>query len=87
MSSTARCTTWSAAPVARDLCFTGRAVDAEEALRLGLVSQVVPDDELIGAAMRLAGEIAQAPRASLLRTKAKAIARAGIVSGSATLDL
>ena len=34
------CPTWSARPHARDLLLTGRVVDADEALRLGLVSRV-----------------------------------------------
>jgi enoyl-CoA hydratase/carnithine racemase len=36
---------------------TGRVFDAAEALRGGLVSQVVPDDQLLPAAYALAGEI------------------------------
>ncbi|HAE51072.1 MAG TPA: enoyl-CoA hydratase [Tistrella mobilis] len=40
--------------VALDLTLTGREVDAEEALRLRLVSQVVPADELLQAAERVA---------------------------------
>jgi enoyl-CoA hydratase len=39
---------------AMDLILTGRAVDANEALRLGLVSQVVPPAELGDAARKLA---------------------------------
>jgi enoyl-CoA hydratase/carnithine racemase len=72
--------------VARDLCFTGRAVDAHEALRLHLVSAVVPAAGLPAEAERFAALIARAPRDVLLRTKAKAIRRSRITVG-ATLDL
>ena len=72
--------------VARDLCFTGRAVDASEALRLHLVSAVVPAAELLAEAGRFAAQIARAPRDVLVRTKAKALRRSGITAG-ATLDL
>ncbi len=65
--------------VARDLCFTGRSVDAGEALALGLVSRVVPADELRGVAAEVADLIARAPRDVLLRTKAKVIRRARVV--------
>jgi enoyl-CoA hydratase len=40
--------------VALDLTLTGRRVGADEALRLGLVSQVVPSDDLEAAATRTA---------------------------------
>lgn len=73
--------------VARDLCFTGRAIDALEARALGLVSAVVPAGELGSAADAMARQIAEAPRQVLIRTKAKAIARASIDPGTATLDL
>lgn len=43
---------------ARDLIFTGRTVGAEEALQLGLVSEVVPGDGLMEEAVRLALKVA-----------------------------
>jgi enoyl-CoA hydratase len=52
---------------ARDLLLTGRTVDAEEALRLGLVSRVVADDRLLDEALAAATAIAgTAPVASRL---------------------
>jgi enoyl-CoA hydratase/carnithine racemase len=72
--------------IARDLCFTGRKVDAAEALSLHLVTQVVAPDELAGAASAVAQQIARVPRDLLLRTKAKTLRRAG-VTVAGTLDL
>ncbi len=43
--------------VATEMILTGRALSAEEALRVGLVSQVVPRDELLAAARKLASRI------------------------------
>jgi enoyl-CoA hydratase len=74
------------AAVARDLCFTGRTVDAAEALSLRLVSRLVPAERLAEAAGEVATQIARVPRELLLRTKAKALRRAGITVGG-TLDL
>jgi enoyl-CoA hydratase/carnithine racemase len=72
--------------VARDLCLTGRVVEAEAAKALGLVSSVVPPAELDAETTRFTDHVVRAPRDVLLRTKAKAIRRAGIVA-DATLDL
>jgi enoyl-CoA hydratase len=72
--------------LARELCLTGRRVDAEEALRLHLVSAVVEPGRLLEGARRIAAEIARAPREVLLRTKAKILRHAGVRAG-ATLDL
>jgi enoyl-CoA hydratase/carnithine racemase len=74
------------AAVARDLCFTGRSVDASEALSLHLVSRVVPVERLAEVAAEVAAQIARVPRPLLVRTKAKALRRARIVAGG-TLDL
>ena len=72
--------------VARELCFTGRVVEAQEAKTLGLVSSVVPVDELADEVTRFTGLIGRAPRDVLLRTKAKAIRRARVAESN-TLDL
>jgi len=54
---------------ARDLLLTGRMIDADEALRMGLVTRVVPDGALEEAASELAAQIARHPRAGLAATK------------------
>jgi len=50
---------------ARELYFTGRPVDADEALSLGLVNRVVPDKELAGVTMELARSLAYGPSIAL----------------------
>ena len=56
---------------ARDLLLTGRVVDADEALRIGLVSQVHEREGLLDAVLATASEIAAtAPIASRLTTLA-----------------
>lgn len=55
--------------LARELCLTARRIDAQEALRIGLVSKVVPADRLRDEALAVASEIAQAPLAALKATK------------------
>jgi enoyl-CoA hydratase len=54
---------------ARDLLLTGRIIDADEALRAGLVTRVVGDGELDHAAVELAAAIAALPRGGLAATK------------------
>ena len=69
---------------ARDLLLTGRSIDAAEALRMGLVTRVVPDGELENATNELAAGIAQHPRGGLAATKAiVADIRAGKSGGAA----
>ena len=54
---------------AAELAFTGAMIDAAEALRIGLVSRVVPDAELMEAAHDLAARIAANPPQAVRMTK------------------
>ncbi len=45
--------------MAKQLLFAARNIDAQEALRIGLVNAVYPQAELMDAAMKLAGQIAK----------------------------
>ncbi|MGF7233689.1 MAG: enoyl-CoA hydratase [Frankia sp.] len=52
--------TWEFGPrKAKELLFTGDAIDAQEAKELGMVNRVVPLDELVSTTMKLAHRIAQ----------------------------
>ena len=59
---------------AKELIYTGRFVSAEEALHIGLVDRVVPDDEVYSAAMDMAEQFARGP-AYALRAAKEAIDR------------
>ncbi|MGH9684739.1 MAG: enoyl-CoA hydratase/isomerase family protein [Candidatus Acidiferrales bacterium] len=54
---------------ARDLLLTGRIIDAQEAYRLGLVTEIVPADKLAARARELAASLLAASPTSLERTK------------------
>ncbi|MGH9233014.1 MAG: enoyl-CoA hydratase/isomerase family protein [Acidimicrobiales bacterium] len=66
--------------LALDLALTGRRIDADEALRLGLVSQVVPDDDLDEVVAELAHGIAERPPlvTRLVREHVTALAAPGV---------
>lgn len=55
--------------MARDLCLTGRAIDASEALRIGLVSEIIEKDALLEKAASIAKTILQAPDKTLAFVK------------------
>jgi enoyl-CoA hydratase/carnithine racemase len=55
---------------AKDLVYTGRLVSAEEALRIGLVDQVVPDAGVYEAATAMAGQFVSGPALALRAAKA-----------------
>jgi enoyl-CoA hydratase len=54
---------------AKDLVFSGRMVNADEALRIGLVDQVVPDDSVYQAAVDMVKRYATGPALALRAAK------------------
>jgi enoyl-CoA hydratase/carnithine racemase len=54
---------------ALELILTGETIDAQEAFRIGLVSQVVPSDELMVVAMDMAREMASKGPIALMYAK------------------
>jgi enoyl-CoA hydratase/carnithine racemase len=73
--------------IARELVLTGREIDAREALRLHIVSELTDPRELAERTRNLARQISRAPREILVRNKAKFIARSAISPQTPTLDL
>ncbi|MGH9699415.1 MAG: enoyl-CoA hydratase/isomerase family protein [Candidatus Acidiferrales bacterium] len=54
---------------ARDLLLTGRIIGAEEALRLGLVTEIIPAEQLAARARELAASLLAVSPTSVERTK------------------
>jgi enoyl-CoA hydratase/carnithine racemase len=52
-----------------ELCMSGEIIDANEMLRIGLVHQVVPDDQLMSTAMELAKKFLKAAPLAVRMTK------------------
>ena len=65
---------------ARELYFTGQIIEAEEAHRIGMVSRVVPHDQLEDETLALAGRLATGPTLAYARMKEN-------LNRSATADL
>ena len=67
---------------ARELVFSARLLDAEEALDWGLVNRVVPDDELLAAGLELARGVAEkSPRCLAV---SKDVLNRGLAEGTGT---
>ena len=75
------------ASVAFELLLTGRRVDAQDAYRIGLAGQVVPDAELLPAALTLARQVAAHSPMGLRMTKEVMWAQLEVASLRAGIDL
>ncbi len=75
------------ASAAFELLLTGRLIDAEEAFRLRLVSRVVPDGEVVDAALSIAEEISSNSQFGVWMTKEVMWSQLEIGSLQAGIDL
>ncbi len=62
---------------AMELIITGRPVDAEEALRIGLANELVPEGEALDRALELAREIAALPQGAIRTDKETMVRNVG----------
>ena len=69
VGGTQRLTRFVGKAKAMDMCLTGRMMDAAEAERSGLVTRVVPADELIDEALKMGNTIAAMSRPVVMMTK------------------
>jgi enoyl-CoA hydratase/carnithine racemase len=60
-------------PLAAELTLTGRLLDAEHALDMGIVGAVYSEEELMPRAIELAGRIAAGPRGAIAETKRRIV--------------
>jgi enoyl-CoA hydratase len=63
---------------AMELIITGRVIDAQEALRIGLVNEVVPSGHALGRAQELARMIAELPQPAIRTDKEAAVRGFGL---------
>ena len=71
---------------ALDLILTGRKVEADEALRMGLCNRVVPAGQALQAALALAHTLTAFPQATLRADRASALAGEGLPLQQALLQ-
>jgi enoyl-CoA hydratase/carnithine racemase len=64
-------------PIAKELLFTARVVEADEAYRIGLLNHLVPRDQLRAKTMELARMIAGNNRAAVIGVKALLLKQKG----------
>ena len=69
MGGSQRLTRFVGKSKAMDMCLTGRMMDAEEAERSGLVSRIVPVNDLLEDALKVAGKIADLSLPSVILAK------------------
>jgi enoyl-CoA hydratase len=70
-----------------EMLLTGREIDAAEALRLGLVTRVIPDESLLDAALELAGRICELSPHGVAMTKRALWSNLEVGSLRAAMDL
>jgi len=63
---------------ALELIMTGRPVDAEEALRIGLANEIVPAGQHVGRALEIAEQLTRFPWPTLVADRTAAIAGSGL---------
>jgi enoyl-CoA hydratase len=70
ITSTARVVDLVGVALTKDMMLTGRLVDADEARRLGLATQLLPQDGLSDAVMKVAADLSTRARSTVVGTKA-----------------
>jgi enoyl-CoA hydratase len=58
--------------LARELCLTGRKMDAQEAMKCGFANRVVEPEDLIQSAMQVGLEVAQSAGSGLMKAQFRA---------------
>lgn len=66
---TQRLTRFAGKARAMDLCLTGRMINAQEALEMGLVARIFPTESLVDEVLKIAAEIAALPRPTVMAVK------------------
>ena len=84
--ATVRLARWIGLPRAKQMSLTGAYVRAEQALAWGLVTEVVPHEQLLPRALEIAGEIAAAP-ADVVRRLRDVYDRGAAVSEDEAWDI